>query len=81
MEHLEPHHQETWNKEESNHLDFEEKQTKMLDLLKDKAIFETAGELRSRIWKVKELLAEYSKKYKKIAIVSHYYIVKTLIAS
>ena len=53
----------------------------MLGLLKEKAIYETAGELRARIWKVKELLSEYAKKYKKIAIVSHFYIVKTLIAT
>lgn len=43
IQHLEPHHQETWSKEEAGKLNFEEKQTKMLGLLKEKAIYETAG--------------------------------------
>jgi broad specificity phosphatase PhoE len=32
------------------------------------------------MWKMKQILAEYSKKYKKIAIVSHYHIVQCLLS-
>ena len=82
LEHLQPHHQETWKNHLEKHppLDYSQKQTQMLTLLKDRIIYETAAELRERIWKVKQLLAEYSKKYKKIAIVSHYYVVRTLLS-
>lgn len=31
------------------------------------------------MWKMKQILIEYSKKYKKIAIVSHYHIVQCLL--
>lgn len=43
-------------------------------------MYESAQELRERIWKVKQLLVEYKKKYKKIAIVSHFHVVIALIA-
>jgi len=32
------------------------------------------------VWKVKSLLGEYRKKYKRIAVVSHYWIIRYLIA-
>lgn len=32
------------------------------------------------MWKMKQILAEYSKKYKNIAIVSHYHIVQCLLS-
>lgn len=32
------------------------------------------------MWKMKQILVEYNKKYKKIAIVSHYHIVQCLLS-
>jgi broad specificity phosphatase PhoE len=43
-------------------------------------VYETPQELRERIWKIKDLLQEYRKKYKKIAVVSHYNTITSLIA-
>ena len=40
--------------------------------MQSKVVYESPQELRARTWKIKDLLAEYSKKYKKIAIVSHF---------
>ena len=51
-----------------------------MTLLKDKVIYETPAELRSRINKIKAMLKEYKKNYPKIAIVSHYYTLRTLLA-
>ena len=44
-------------------------------------MYETPQELRERTWKIKDLLKEYRKKYKKIAVVSHYNTITALIAS
>jgi broad specificity phosphatase PhoE len=51
-----------------------------LELVKEKVIYESPQELRERIWKVKALLQEYRQKYKRIAIVSHFQVITTLIA-
>lgn len=49
-----------------------------MELLQSQVIYESPQELRMRTWKIKELLAEYKKKYKKIAIVSHFYTLTML---
>ena len=80
---MQPHHHEKWqNHVEKNNVggSYQEKQQALLTLLKDKVIYETAAELRTRINKLKDILVEKNKKYKRIAIVSHYYIVRTLLA-
>lgn len=59
-------------------LTYEEKQLKCLELIKSKVVNESPEELRERTWKIKELLAEYRKKYSKIAVVSHFYTIGTL---
>jgi broad specificity phosphatase PhoE len=42
---------------------------------------ETASNVRERARKVKELLREYSKTYKRIAVVSHFFTIKYLNAT
>jgi hypothetical protein len=61
-------------------LSFEEKQKQMLALLRERAIYETPAELRTRCAKIKEVLLKYRQSHKKIAVVAHYYIVRTLLA-
>jgi hypothetical protein len=43
-------------------------------------VFEHALEIRQRTNQVKKIIAEYQQKYKKIAVVSHYYTIQTLLA-
>lgn len=49
--------------------------------MQSKVVYESPQELRMRTWKIKDLLVEYKKKYKKIAIVSHFYTIATLTAT
>jgi hypothetical protein len=58
--------------ETEKEMTFKEKQEKLLALLHSKVIYESPQELRERTWKIKALLADYSKKYNRIAIVSHF---------
>lgn len=54
----------------------------MLTYMLQTYIYETATHLRhTRIPLVKELLKEYRKKYNKIAVVSHYNIIRFTIAT
>lgn len=57
-----------------------EKQQRILELIKEKTVYETPQELRERTWRIKDLLQEYRKKYKKIAMISHYNTITALIA-
>jgi hypothetical protein len=43
-------------------------------------VYESPQELRARTWKIKELLRKYRQKYKKIAIVSHFELLESLLA-
>lgn len=43
-------------------------------------MYESPQELRTRMRLVKQILAEYKKKYKKIAIVSHFEVLESLLA-
>jgi len=51
-------------------------------LIKSKTIYETPNELRQRNWKIKNVFAEIKKKgnYKRIAVVTHFNIIRHLIA-
>lgn len=74
MDNLSEHLKNTCNSHisASGELTFREKQEKLLELMQSKVVYESPQELRMRTWKIKDLLAEYRKKYKKIAIVSHF---------
>lgn len=70
LSHIEKHQPQT----------YEEKQRRILELVKEKVVYESPQELRERIWKVKTLLQEYRQRYRRIAIVSHFQVITTLIA-
>ncbi len=59
---------------------FEQKQEKLLQLIQDKVVYESPQELRERAWKMKQVLNEYRKTYKRIALVSHFEVLGALLA-
>ena len=49
-----------------------------MKLMEQKIIYETNQELRERVWNIKQMLLFYKSQYKRIAIVSHWYVLTYL---
>ena len=49
-----------------------------MKLLKENKLYENAITYRQRIERVKAKISEYKEKYKRIAVVSHYYTIEYL---
>lgn len=43
-------------------------------------VYEKPESVRSRVWRIKQLLKNYKEKYNKIAVVAHYNIINFIIA-
>lgn len=55
--------------------DFMQKKEKILEMMASNEVYEHAFMMRERMKKAKQILTEYKKKYNKIVVVAHYYVI------
>lgn len=62
-------------------IEYQEKAQKITEFMNNERLREKPSNVRERAKKVKELLRQYSEKYKNIAVVSHFFTIKFLNAT